>query len=304
VVVLGFPVALLAFAFPFAAFVAVLDGRARRFAAAALAVALPLSMALEAPAARFFVAASALTVVAALLLLRRLPRVGYPEVALAAFAGLLGAAALWLWVDPAFFGQVRAAVEGETGSLLREASVRLASSTGLDADGRAALDDVLAASARWYARVWPVAAFVVLWLGVGVAFELAARWSRGERELASRVGVGEPFSSFRLPEAWIWILVAGMAGFLAFPLDTVAGEVALNVALVATGLYACQGTAVALYYGERRRIGPLKRALALMVALLILPVPLFVTALCLGLADVWLDLRHRPRADASAGPPL
>ena len=31
-------------------------------------------------------------------------------------------------------------------------------------------------------------------------------------------------------------------------------------------------------------------------------VPLLVMALCLGLADVWLDLRHRSAADASAGP--
>jgi hypothetical protein len=304
VVVLGLPVALLAFAFPFSAFVAVLDGRARRFAAAALAVALPLSMVLDAPAARFFVAASALAVTATLLMLRRLPRAGYPEVALAVFAGLLVAAALWLWLDPGFLGRVQTAVEGETQAILRDVSARLASSTGLDADGRAALDDVLADSARWYARVWPVAAFVVLWLGVGVALELAARWSRGEPELSSRVAVGEPFSSFRLPDAWIWILVAGMAGFLAFPLDTAAGEAALNIALVATGLYACQGTAVALYYVERRGISPLRRALGLVLALLLLPVPLLVTALCLGLADVWLDLRHRPRADASAGPPL
>jgi hypothetical protein len=302
VVVLGLPVALLAFAFPFSAFVATLDRRPRRYAAAALAAALPLAMTLAAPAAGFFVAVATLAVAAAIVFLRRLPRTGYPEISLGVFGGMLVGAALWLRLDPGLFGHVRAAVEGETQAILRDASARLAASTGLDAESRAAIDQVFASSARWYARLWPVGVFVVLWLGVGVALELAARWSRGAPELASRVTAGEPFSTFRLADVWIWILLAGMAGFLAFPLDTAAGETALNVALVATGLFACQGTAVALYYVQRRGISRMGKA-ALVVAFFFLPIPLLVTALCLGLADAWLGLRHRPGPDASAGGP-
>ncbi len=302
VVMLGTPVALLAFAFPFAAFAAALDQRPRRFAAAALAVVLPLSMALDIPQARFFVAAAVVAVGATLVALRFLPRVGYPEVALAAFAGLLAAAGLWLLLDPGFFGQARAAVEDSTRHVLQDGSTWLARSVSLDPDQRAAVEEVFASSARWYARLWPAGVFLVLWLGVGVALELAARWSRGVSGLSSRVAVGEPFSAFRLPDAWVWILLAGMASFLALPRETAAGEAALNAALVATGLYACQGTALALYYLERRGVGPVRRGLGLMLAVLLLPIPLLVTALCLGLADVWLDLRRRPPADTSAGP--
>jgi hypothetical protein len=302
VVLLGTPVAVLAFAFPFAAFVAALDRRPRRLAAAALAAALPTAFALQVPPGRFFVVAAVLAVGATLLSLRAFPRAGYPEVAASAFAGLLVTAGLWLVLDPAFFGQFQAVVESSTRRLFQEWGTWLARSGGLDAAGREALEEVFAASARWYARVWPTGAFLVLWLGVGVALELAARWGRGDSPARARVAVGQPLSAFRLPDLWVWFFLTGMAAFLVLPRETAAGEAALNVALIVAGLYACQGMALFVYYLERRGIGPVRRAVGLSAALLLLPIPLLVTALCLGLADVWLDLRQRPGGDASAGP--
>ncbi len=302
VIALGPPVAILAFAFPCAAFTAILDRRPRRIAAGLFAVVLPALVAIQLPQTRFFVVMAVLAVAGVFLALGTHERVGYAEAALATFAALAASTALWLTVDPGCLASGRAAIESVTLRVGRGWVDWMARSGDLDAASRALAEEVAASTARWYARLWPTAAFLVLWLGLGASLELAARWGRGESRARERVALNEPFAAFRLSEAWVWILIASMAAFLLLPRGTVAAEAALNAALIATGLYACQGFSVVVYYLERRGIGPLRRTLGLTAAFLLLPIPLLVIALCLGLADVWVDARRGPAPDVPAEP--
>ena len=116
------------------------------------------------------------------------------------------------------------------------------------------------------------------------------------RNGAARVTVSENCGRFRLPDLWVWVLLAGMAVFLAAPRGAVQ-DAGLNVAVVAGGLYAWQGLAIALYYLERRNMRLAARVLLLGAMLVLAPWLVLVLALCVGLADVWLDLRSRRRGN-------
>lgn len=295
---------LLGFAFPLAAFLTVLDRRRRRLVAGLLGAAIPLLLFVEIPAARFFVLAAALCLAAALLALRSLRRVGYGELSVCVAAGLVGAAGVWLLVQPGFFARVGAAIEAFMLEQGYQALRLMAEAGKADATSQLLMQEAFETSARWVAQGWPAAAFAAFWLGTGPALALAARWARGgaEPELARRVRVAERCARFRLPELWVWIFLAGVVGFLLVPQAAPVHDVALNAALVAFGLYAWQGVAIALYYLERRGVRPLSRALLLGTGFLLLTFPLFVLALVLGLADAWLDLRARDARRPPAAP--
>lgn len=293
----GWPVALLAWAFPFAVFTALFDRRLRIVAAPA-AVALPLLLAFAFPGARFFVVAAALAVLAASIALVARPRVGYGELSLCALGGLAGAAAAWLLVQPAFFAGLRAALE--TATLAQGRSwVAWLEGRGLAPETRLALEQAMATSAGLWARTWPAAAFAASWLGLGAALRLAAAAARREDGPAARVRVAERCALFRAPDLWVWAFLLGVAAFLAGPEGGAVHDAGLNLALVAAGVFAWQGVAVGLYFLERR-MRPIGRTLLLAVGALLLPIPIFVAALGVGLADVRFDFRAR-RPPASSG---
>ena len=297
-VLLGWPVALLAFVLPFAAYVAALRRGPARAAGLALAAAIPALLVALVPGAEFFLVAAGLATAAAVVALRRLRRVGYPELSACVLAGIGAASLAWLVVDPGFFERLRDALEEAT---LAQGRVWLAR---LEAAGdpatRAELDRVLRASAALAARSWPAAVFAALWTGSAAALAFATRGAASARAPGGPVRVRERCSRFRLPDLWLWVLLAGAAGFLAAPGPGAVQDAALNLALVALGLFAWQGLAVALYFLERRGVGAAGRVLLLGSGFLLLWLPLFLAALAVGLADMWLDLRSR----APDGPPV
>lgn len=207
-------------------------------------------------------------------------------------AGLALAGLLETAIDPGAFMKVASALDSalvqEAGRMLRPVLER----GELEAEQARLLEEGIARAVGWASLRWPVLVFVGLWLGIGPALAFAAAGARAGGALARKARVAERCSLFRLPHAWLWVLLAGMGIFLSTRRGP-AHELALDAALVAAGMYAWQGAAIALYYLERRGIRPVARALLLTTGFVVLALPALVFALCLGLADVWLDLRFR-----------
>jgi hypothetical protein len=114
--------------------------------------------------------------------------------------------------------------------------------------------------------------------------------------------VGAPpgrFLDFRFSDHFIWLLVAGMAGTFAQLSGTMLGGASwpANLLVVFITLYAARGLAVTLWattsWGIRTALPVSLLLAALLFVLFLLP---FVLAglLGIGLADTWLDFRHRP----------
>ncbi|MFN2433273.1 MAG: DUF2232 domain-containing protein [Gemmatimonadota bacterium] len=307
----AWPVALLAFAFPLAAFLALFTRGPRRVAAGLLAVAVPALLGLGVPEYRFFVAGAVLTTAALGVALRATRRVGYGEASVCALAGLALAALAWGGLDPGFFGRLRDGLEAAALTQGRAWTEWLTRAGG-DAQTRLLVEQAVETSAVWSARSWPAAFFLALWTGSAAGLALAAHRARAAGGAAKRVAVGERCARFRLPDAWLWALLTGVAAYLLTPqaagtppaagAAAVAHEAALNLALVAAGLYAWQGLAVTLYFLERRGIRAAGRVFFLASGLVLLTLPVLVLALGLGLADAWLDLRARGRKGTPAPP--
>ncbi|HEY7531071.1 MAG TPA: DUF2232 domain-containing protein [Gemmatimonadota bacterium] len=300
----GWPVALVAIALPFALYLPVLAPRPAVRVLSAVLLLPPLLFALRVPAGRPFVLAAALSAVAGVAVLARRPRLGYAEATLCALVGLVGAAAVQVAADPAWFAALESGLR-QLGLSQGRAWVEWLERAGrLDPAVRLALEETAAVSAEVWARGWPAFTFTGLWLGGAAALAFAARAALRldpAGGLLSRVRAFDPCSRFRLPDAWIGIFLAGVAGFLFLP-HAAAGpwsrarDAALNAALVAAALYAWQGVAVLLYYLEQRGLRTPGRVVLLAAGFVLLPLPLLVLALGLGLADAWLDLRaRRPR---------
>ncbi|MBA2564321.1 MAG: DUF2232 domain-containing protein [Gemmatimonadetes bacterium] len=323
---LGWPVALLAFVLPLAAFFARLESGLRRAAGTLLAASIPAFMLFVAPGSRFFVLAALLATAAGLLQIHAGVRPGYAELTLAVMTGLAAAASAAFVSEPGFFPRVQAELEASTLEQGRLWVETVARRVRLEPSARLVLEDTVAASATWSSRAWPAGVFATLWLGGGAALGIAAAGARAAAT-AGGVRARQSWALFRLPDAWIGLFLAGVAAYLLFPgmpepissagpssgsapplvssaraaLATL-HDVGLNVALIAGGLYACQGLGVAVYYLDRRGMRPLARTLLVVSGMLLLPLPLLIVSLGLGLADAGLDLRFRA-ARRAPGPP-
>lgn len=289
---LGWHVLFLVFVFPLALFLALLRGPLGRLAPAVMGPAI-LLLTLQFPGVRFFVLAAALSLVCGVAALRYGTRVGYPELSLCVVMGIAAAAALWALGDPAFFHRFGSSVEASILEDGREVVRRLTRTGKPDARSLIVLDQALAAFAKLSARSWPAATFAALWLGAASALALAVHWAGNGSGLAAKVRVRERCALFRLPDLWVWVFLASVASFLTLPAGSAPQDAALNAALVSAGLYAWQGLAIALYFLERRRIRAPGRVLIVGAFVFLLPLPAFVLALGLGLADVGFNLRFR-----------
>jgi hypothetical protein len=295
--ILGLPLALLVFGLPLAALAAVLDRRRLRVVPALAAAGLAALIILRLPEYRFLAVATALSLVALLYALLFLPRVGYAEVSVCVLLGVIAAVAAWLVYDPRFFVEILAELERMWIEQSREWLRQMGDARALDAASRLRIEQVVEDSARISARTWPTGVFVALWIGSGAALAFATGWARGAPELTRAIRVRERCALFRLPDLWIWPFLAGVVGFVALPHlapeAQAPRDAALNLALVAAGLYAWQGLAVTLYFLERRGVGLLARVLLLGAGLALLTLPFLVLVLAVGLADAKLDLRSR-----------
>lgn len=160
----------------------------------------------------------------------------------------------------------------------------------------ATLETVQAAaetSAEWAVRLWPALVVVALWLGAWLGWRLLGRWGTVGEPLDRRLA-DRGFGAFRLGDAWLWILIAGLAA-LWLPAGR---RVGANVTLVAAGLHSLQGLAVVDRGLDRRGWGRLARTLVPGAAVALMPPIALGGALAIGLADHWLTFRER--ADGNA----
>ena len=117
------------------------------------------------------------------------------------------------------------------------------------------------------------------------------------RRMASQRGLAlsiAPFSDFRVPEIVIWLLIA--AGFSMLAPTTLLTTPALNIIVILTVLYFCQGLAVLLTLAGRTSYAGLLKVM-LTFLLLLQPYLLPVVAI-LGIFDLWGDFRTpRPKQE-------
>lgn len=108
-----------------------------------------------------------------------------------------------------------------------------------------------------------------------------------------------PFREFRFSDHLVWVLVGGLAVFLA-PAGEVLSRVAENALLFMGGLYLVRGVAVLFWIGAATVSSGWTAALWIVAGLLLYPVAV-VVALILGLGDTWLDVRSRVAAALGGG---
>ncbi len=100
-----------------------------------------------------------------------------------------------------------------------------------------------------------------------------------------------PLGRFRFADAWVWVLVLGLA-LLIVPAGEWGTRTAANLVAFMGGLYVLRGAAILAWLGTSVVASGWSVALWWIAALLLYPVTLGV-ALVLGLSDTWLDLRRR-----------
>jgi len=162
---------------------------------------------------------------------------------------------------------------------------------GMDPEALAALETLLAAVADWTVRLWPGFAALALWLGAWLAWRLLARWGRTPPALAARLARRD-FAEFAVGESVVWLLILGLGGLWVPPV----ARAAANAVLVGAILFALDGFAVVWWWFDRRGAGLVVRLIGLALALAF-ALPILAAAMILvGLADVWLQFRDRPRA--------
>jgi hypothetical protein len=208
-----------------------------------------------------------------------------------ALAGAAAGCLLGAWAAPEALTAWEAALgrgvaEGAESALARYRDL------GMDPAALASLDAVLDRAAAWTVRVWPALAALGLWLGAWLAGRLLARWGRIVPEIRRRVAA-RPFTSFAVGEWAAWILILALAGlWVSVP---AVQRVAVNVAIVAAVLFVLDGAAVVGWWLAQRRVSAVLRTI-LVLGVLVFALPLAVVTLALvGLADLWIQFRHRPR---------
>lgn len=117
--------------------------------------------------------------------------------------------------------------------------------------------------------------------------------------LSGEVEALGPFRDFRFSDHLVWVLVGGLALFLA-PAGDVLSHVAENALLFMGGLYLVRGIAVLFWIGAATVSSGWTAALWIVAGLLLYPVAV-VVALLLGLGDTWLDVRRRVAAALDGG---
>lgn len=221
--------------------------------------------------------------------LRKPQRLGLSEAALPALGGAAVGLALGAALAPAAVGSWEAALDRSLGAGGEQAIERYRL-LGMDEATLQTLEGVTTAAAAWLVRLWPALVGLTLWLGAWLAYRLLGRWGHVAPPLGRRLR-RRPFERFRLGEAAVWVLIAGL-GALWVPLEIVR-RVAMNVLVIAGVLWALQGLAVAAWWLSRRRMGSGARLLLVAFLLVFLPPVLLAGAVLLGLAEHWLVLRDR-----------
>ncbi len=139
-------------------------------------------------------------------------------------------------------------------------------------------------------RAWSAVQIGQFWFAVFAGWALARRAFREEFP-----GQSLSFGRFEAPDALAWILVGGLAAYLAGEsfLPPVVATVGLNMIVVAGLVYFVRGTAIEWNWMDRAGVGwPVRSALLGGAVVLFLPFHAAVTG-GLGLFDTWFDFRRQ-----------
>lgn len=208
-------------------------------------------------------------------------------------APALGTAGVGLAAALTFAGTAVARWEAALGAGVTEGGRRAIEqyrAFGMSAESLAGLEALTADVAGALVAVWPALAALALWLGVWLAHRLLGSWGRVGSALSRRL-TPRPFELFRPPEALVWPLIAGLAGFWT---DAEWVQRAAVNAAVALGLvYAMAGLAVTWWWLGERGMGTAGRAALVGLPALFLTPFAAAAWVTIGLADVWIEFRRR-----------
>lgn len=135
-------------------------------------------------------------------------------------------------------------------------------------------------------------------LGLASLAALALAWYVVTRLRGSTEGLA-PLREFRFGDQLVWVLIVGLAMFLA-PAGEAAARVGENAVAFMGGLYLLRGIAVLVWLGAALLTSAWSAVLWGIVAVLLYPV-VMGAALVIGLGDTWLDLRTRMRTAGGTG---
>lgn len=110
------------------------------------------------------------------------------------------------------------------------------------------------------------------------------------RRAGDALPVQVPFSSWKVAENLIWVLIASGAGVLLF--EGAWHRFALNVLVIMAAIYFLQGLAITSYFLIVKGVPPAFRILGYF--LVVASLPLRVIATGVGIFDLWIDFR-KPR---------
>lgn len=204
-----------------------------------------------------------------------------PEIVIGSYA-LLSVAAFWVSLGLLASGAGLGALEYLDQTLrhaVEQAGAFLLESDA-DAEATLAVQAWAEQTGRMLSLTFP-GLYAVLAILTGWVNALLARRTTG--------GTGGTWSGWRAPEAWIWSLIG--SGLLAFLAGGGLGILALNVFVIALGVYFLQGFAVMHHLFTARGLPLFFRVAA--YVLLFVQLPLMLVVAALGAFDLWFDFRAR-----------
>ncbi len=188
----------------------------------------------------------------------------------------------WRSAEAEFLGRIEQASEA-TASLVQG---------WFEGDGGVAMLEAAARTAEVQALLFPAQWALASLLGLAGAWWVFFRMTE-----ASSGGLGA-WSGFTFPDAWVWLLIAGIILVLVGGWQGGVGRVGANLAVFMAALYVVRGSAVLFVMSGGLRFW----SGLLVVAGLVLAFPVMVAgALFAGLADTWFDLRSRATRTVSPG---
>lgn len=136
-------------------------------------------------------------------------------------------------------------------------------------------------------RTWVASEVVWFWVTLAAAWWLLGRWNLR----AGHPGQGE-LARFDVPDAWVGVLIAGLAAVLLGGRAEAVGTVGWNLVLASGFVFTVRGTGVQVFWMARAGWKAPVRGLVIGAGIL-LALPMFLALSAgLGLFDAWFDFRR------------
>jgi hypothetical protein len=145
----------------------------------------------------------------------------------------------------------------------------------------------------------PSALLIMIIFSVWISSILATRTELllGWKPSAQKnVYAGKELRSWKLPDSFVWVALASLAGTFFEVQPVWAHWVATNVFNVVVMLYFFQGLAIIVDFFVVKRVSPLWRA----IAYVFIFSQLFLMVAFIGFVDLWVGFRDKTKSDKSA----